>query len=157
VTGCSTGLGREIARIVHQAGQCIVATARDVNSLSYLPDDPKVLKISLDVTSKAAIKEAIATTVKKFGRLDVAVNNAGYGLAGDTEVVPDEAARLEMETLFWGPVHVTQEVLPIFREVNPQGGTIVNVSSIGGWLTFPGNAFYHAGYDRSPNRALAYI
>jgi NAD(P)-dependent dehydrogenase (short-subunit alcohol dehydrogenase family) len=65
---------------------------------------------------------------------------------GDTEAIPEPDARLQMETLFWGPVFMTQEAVRIFREINPslQGGTVVQISSIGGLVTFPGSAFYHA-------------
>ncbi|KAL1965847.1 hypothetical protein VTN77DRAFT_5168 [Rasamsonia byssochlamydoides] len=146
VTGCSSGLGRSFAKTIHDAGHRVVATARNVDSLSYLPDGPNVLKLRLDVTSKEAITTSIAAAVEKFGRIDVVINNAGYGLVGDTEAIPEADARQQLETNFWGPVRITQEVLRIFREVNPrgQGGTIVQISTVGGWVTFPGNAFYHA-------------
>ena len=66
---------------------------------------------------------------------------------GDTEVLPESDARLQMETLFWGPVLITREAVRIFREINPagRGGTVIQISSIGGYLTFPGSSFYHAG------------
>ena len=129
-----------------QAGHHVVATARNVASLSYLPDGPRVLKLGLDVTSKSDITLSLSTAVEKFGRIDILVNNAGYAVMGDTETVPESDARLQMETLFWGPVFLTQQAVRIFREANPpgQGGTVVQVSSIGGLVTFPGSAFYHA-------------
>jgi len=113
-----------------------------VESLSYLPDGPRVLKLSLDVTSREAITASIAAAVKKFGQINVVINNAGYSLMGDTEGISVADARGQLETNFWGPVYMTQEVLHVFRDVNPrgQGGTIIQVSSIGGWLAFPGNA-----------------
>lgn len=79
--------------------------------------------------------------------MDVVINNAGYAVMGDAESIPEADARLQMETIFWGPVMITQTAVRHFREVNPygQGGTIVQVSSIGGYLTYPGSAFYHAG------------
>jgi NAD(P)-dependent dehydrogenase (short-subunit alcohol dehydrogenase family) len=124
-----------------------VATARNTNALSYLSDDSRVLKLSLDVTSKDSITDAIQASVDRFGHLDVVVNNAGYTHMGDTEAIPEADSRLLVETLFWGPVFVMQESVRVFREVNPKhrGGTIVNVSSMGGSMTVPGNAFYHAG------------
>ncbi|KAE8383521.1 hypothetical protein BDV26DRAFT_277145 [Aspergillus bertholletiae] len=146
VTGCSSGVGKSLVQTVHQAGHRIVATARNVASLSYLPEGPRVLKLTLDVTSKSDITNSLSTAVDTFGRIDVLVNNAGYGTLGDTETFPESDARLQMETLFWGPVWLTQEAVRIFREANPpgHGGTIVQVSSIGGLVTFPGSAFYHA-------------
>ncbi|KAJ5115097.1 NAD(P)-binding protein, partial [Penicillium alfredii] len=146
VTGCSSGLGRSFAKTIYNAGHRIVATARNVESLSYLPDEPSVLKLCIDVTSDKAIAAAIAITVEKFGRIDVVINNAGYGLIGDMEAISEAEARQQLETNFWGPVHVTCQALRVFREVNPpgQGGTIVQVSSMGGWLTAPGHSFYHA-------------
>jgi NAD(P)-dependent dehydrogenase (short-subunit alcohol dehydrogenase family) len=106
-----------------------------------------VLKLALDVTSNPAIHETLSATVAKFGRLDIVINNAGYVLMGDTEVIPESDARLQLDTNFWGPALISQEAVRIFREVNPAGagGTIVQISSIGGYMAFPGSAFYHAG------------
>ena len=135
----------------------MVATARKTSSLSYLEDGPNVLKIQLDVTSPADIARVVAAAVEKFGRIDVLINNAGYGLMGDFEAIPDEHARKEFETNFWGPMNLTREVLRVFREVNPkgQGGTIVQVSSMGGYMGFPGNTFYHARYAHYAKELLA--
>jgi NADP-dependent 3-hydroxy acid dehydrogenase YdfG len=146
VTGCSSGLGKSLAKTIYNAGHRIVATARDVTSLSYLPDSPTVLKLHLDVTHQETITKAISDAVEKFHGIDVFINNAGYSLMGDTEGIADADARHQLETNFWGPVHVTQEALRVFREVNApgRGGTVVQISSMGGWITFPGNAFYHA-------------
>ncbi|KAH8698616.1 putative 3-oxoacyl-reductase [Talaromyces proteolyticus] len=147
VTGCSSGLGKAIVQTALNAGQHVVATARNVDSLSYLPDSKKVLKLRLDVTSKESIVKAIRETVEKHGRLDVVVNNAGYSLTGDTEAIPEEDARQLIETLYWGPVFIMQEAVRVFREVNPPntGGTVINISSMGGSITVAGNSFYHAG------------
>jgi NADP-dependent 3-hydroxy acid dehydrogenase YdfG len=84
-----------------------VATARDLDTLSYLPDRPNVLKLGLDVTSRDVILQSLSTTVQKFGRIDVVINNAGYFLMGDTEAITESDARLEIETLFWGLVQIT--------------------------------------------------
>ncbi|KAJ5735213.1 uncharacterized protein N7483_000338 [Penicillium malachiteum] len=147
ITGCSSGLGKSLATTVHQAGHKLVATARNINSLSYLPDEPNVLKLSLDVTSQDDIKSSFDKAVEKFGQIDIVINNAGYVVMGDTEAIPESDARLEMETVFWGPVRITLEAARVFREVNPagRGGTVIQVSSIGGYITFPGSSFYHAG------------
>lgn len=146
VTGCSSGLGRSFATVIHKAGHRIVATARNIESLSFLPDAPSVLKLKLDVTSLKDIEKSVNDAVEAFGRIDILINNAGYGLMGDTEAVPEADARLQLETNFWGPVHITRAILPIFREINAPniGGTIVQISSMGGWLSFPGGAFYHS-------------
>uniref|UniRef100_A0A093Y0C1 Putative oxidoreductase n=1 Tax=Talaromyces marneffei PM1 TaxID=1077442 RepID=A0A093Y0C1_TALMA len=150
VTGCSSGLGKSIAQAVYNLGHNVVATARNTAALSYLPDDSsRVLKLKVDVTSKDSIINAVNATVEKYGRLDVAINNAGYALMGDSEGIPEEDARVEVETLFWGPVFLMQEAVRVFREVNnPRyniGGTIVNITSMGGTITVGGNSFYHAG------------
>ncbi|KAJ5115791.1 NAD(P)-binding protein [Penicillium angulare] len=146
VTGCSSGLGKAFAQIVYNAGHRIVATARDITSLAYLPDCSTVLKIKLDVTSQQDIETAFAEALAKFNEIHVVINNAGYGLMGDMEAIAESDARLQLETNFWGPVHVTQQALKVFREINPKGrgGTVVQVSSVGGFLTAPGHSFYHA-------------
>ncbi|KAJ5288975.1 NAD(P)-binding protein [Penicillium angulare] len=146
VTGCSSGLGKAFARAIYSAGHRIVATARDITSLSYLPDCPTVLKIKLDVTSQQAIENGFTEALAKFNEIYVVINNAGYGLMGDMEAITESDARHQLETNFWGPVHVTQQALKVFREINPKGrgGTIVQVSSVGGFLTAPGHSFYHA-------------
>lgn len=140
-------MGKSLATIIQGAGHRVVATARNESTLSYLPGGPNVLKLALDITSKDAISKSLSTAVERFGRIDVVINNAGYALMGDTEMITEADARLEMETLFWGPVFITREAVRIFREVNPagHGGTVVQVSSIGGYVTYPGSAFYNAG------------
>jgi NAD(P)-dependent dehydrogenase (short-subunit alcohol dehydrogenase family) len=148
VTGCSSGLGAAFVSRIAKAGHRVVATARKTSTLSYLEDGPNILKLKLDVTSPTDISSVVAATVERFGRIDVLINNAGYGLMGDFESIPDASARSEMETNFWGPINLTREVLRVFREVNPAGlgGTVVQVSSMGGYIGFQGNVFYHARY-----------
>lgn len=146
VTGCSSGIGKSLATHIHNSGHNLVATARNLESLSYLPDGPKVLKLQLDVCSKSSIDLAFETLLKRFNRLDVVINNAGYESEGEAEGFPDELAREQLETNFWGPVRITKESIRIFREVNApgQGGTIIQMSSLAGFATFPGHSFYHA-------------
>ncbi|KAI0883877.1 NAD(P)-binding protein [Annulohypoxylon maeteangense] len=149
ITGCSSGIGESLAKLIARSPNRLVATARNPASLSYIEDGPDTLKLTLDVTSKTAIEEAISKTLAKFGRIDVLVNNAGFELIGDTESSTDEEAHLEMNTNFWGTVNATKIVLGIMRDENPknggqQGGVIINVSSMGGFMGFPGGAFYHA-------------
>jgi NAD(P)-dependent dehydrogenase (short-subunit alcohol dehydrogenase family) len=120
VTGCSSGLGKALAMHAYETGCPVVATARRPETLSYLPDDSKnVLKLGLDVTVADQIDQVIKKAVDRFGCLDVVVNNAAYGLTGDTEVIPDADARAQFETNFWGPVNVTKAALSVMRELNP--------------------------------------
>lgn len=114
--------------------------------LSYLPYDDDVLKLALDVTAKDQIDSVIKTVVDRFSRLNAVVNNAAYGLTGDTEVIPDADARARFETNFWGPVNITKTISAIMRETNPsgKGGLVMQISSVGGRVCFPGGAFYHA-------------
>ncbi|KAK4233339.1 hypothetical protein C8A03DRAFT_19575 [Achaetomium macrosporum] len=149
ITGCSSGIGKSLAELVVAKGQRLVATARKLDDLAYLPDDtPSILKLSVDVASKQSVDDAVAAALEHFARLDVVVNNAGYSLRGDTENAQEEAARHQLETMFWGTVRLTRHAMRIMREVNPttgqQGGVVVNVSSMGGRAAFPGHAFYHA-------------
>ncbi|KAL8783420.1 MAG: hypothetical protein Q9195_009396 [Heterodermia aff. obscurata] len=148
ITGCSSGIGQSLAQVVAQSSNRLVATARKTSTLEALPSHDRVLKLELDVTSIPSIEAALGATLEKFGRIDVVVNNAGYTLAGDTESAEDGESRAVLDTNFWGMVDVSKKALGIFRDENPktgqQGGVIVNVSSVGGWSGFPGQAFYHA-------------
>ncbi|TRX89220.1 hypothetical protein FHL15_009918 [Xylaria flabelliformis] len=148
ITGCSSGIGQALAQLVAQSSNRVVATARKLTALSSIPDSDRVLKLELDVTSITSINAALDSTLDKFGRIDVVVNNAGYTLAGDTESAEDGESRAVMDTNFWGMVDVTKRALGIMRETNAksgqQGGVIVNISSVGGWSGFPGQSFYHA-------------
>lgn len=108
--------------------------------------------IDLDVVSESSITTAVESAVSKFGRIDVMVNNAGYGLMGDTEssLQPDDhaKARKVVETDFWGAARLSLHAIRVFRDENPktgqQGGVVLNVTSLGGFAGFPGNAYYHA-------------
>jgi NAD(P)-dependent dehydrogenase (short-subunit alcohol dehydrogenase family) len=117
------------------------------------------MKLKLDVTSATDIVSVVATTVENFGRIDVVINNAGYGLGGDFEATTDADARMQVETNLWGSINVTKEALRVFREVNPKGvgGTIVQVTSMGGYIGFPGNAFYHVRFVSSQPRQSIYF
>ncbi|KAI0512850.1 retinol dehydrogenase 8 [Xylaria bambusicola] len=150
ITGCSSGIGAGLAaRLAKQTMNRVVATARQVSALSYLEDDSqKVLKLALDVTSPAAIDEAFRKAVEHFGRVDVVVNNAGYTIMGDTETSTPLEARTLFDTNFWGAVEVTKRALGVMRDENPKtgqrGGVVFFVSSMGGFVSTPGSAFYHA-------------
>ncbi|KAK3687735.1 short-chain dehydrogenase/reductase-like protein SDR [Podospora appendiculata] len=149
VTGCSSGIGRALATTIATKGDRLIATARSVSSLAYLPTTPNILPLALDVTSPASINAALDAALAHFHRIDVFVNNAGYSLTGDTENATDDAARRCLDTDFWGTVDITKRALGILRDTNAasggqQGGVVANVTSLGGRIGFPGSAFYHA-------------
>jgi NAD(P)-dependent dehydrogenase (short-subunit alcohol dehydrogenase family) len=144
ITGTSKGFGRIWAEAALERGDRVAATARNVASLDALVESygDLVLPLELDVTDKAAIDAAVAKAHQHFGRLDVVINNAGYGLFGAIEEVTEEQARGQIETNLFGPLWVTKAAVPIMRE---QGsGHIIQVSSIGGVNAFPTLGLYHA-------------
>jgi NAD(P)-dependent dehydrogenase (short-subunit alcohol dehydrogenase family) len=144
ITGTSKGFGRVWAEAALARGDQVAATARNVKALAPLLEryGKQVAAISLDVTNKAEVEAAVATAHGRFGRLDVVVNNAGYGLFGAVEEVSERQARDQIETNLFGALWVTQAALPIMRS---QGsGHIIQVSSIGGVNAFPTIGLYHA-------------
>ncbi|MFG3064710.1 MULTISPECIES: SDR family oxidoreductase [unclassified Streptomyces] len=144
ITGTSRGFGREWAEAALERGDRVAATARNIESLKALTDSygDRVLALQLDVTDKAAVDTAVAHAHEHFGRLDVVVNNAGYGLFGTIEEVSEDEARAQIETNLFGALWVTKAALPILRA---QGsGHFVQVSSIGGLMAFPNLGLYHA-------------
>ncbi|KAF7872060.1 uncharacterized protein EAF02_009165 [Botrytis sinoallii] len=156
ITGCSSGMGLALAQIVAATkSQRVVATARNVSKFAgKLPEDSsRVHLTALDVNSAESIQAAFDSAIAKFGRIDVVVNNAGYGLMGDTESFVTNAeemdkARKIVETNFWGTAQVSAHAVRVFRDENPKsgqiGGVVLNVTSIGGFAGFPGSGFYHA-------------
>ena len=144
ITGTSKGFGRVWAEAALARGDRVAATARDVKTLAPLVARyaDRIAAIALDVTDKAAVDAAIAATHERFGRLDVLINNAGYGLFGTIEEVSESEARAQIETNLFGALWVTQAALPIMRA---QGsGHIIQISSIGGVNAFPTVGLYHA-------------
>lgn len=144
ITGSSKGFGRIWAEVALARGDKVAATARDATTLQPLVDQygDNVLALTLDVTDKAQVDAVVAEAQAKFGRLDVVVNNAGYGLFGAVEEVSEEEARAQIETNVFGALWVTQAALPFMRA---QGsGHIIQVSSIGGVNAFPNVGLYHA-------------
>ncbi|WNV86012.1 SDR family oxidoreductase [Umezawaea sp. Da 62-37] len=144
ITGTSRGFGREWAEAALERGDRVTATARDVDALKPLVDKhgDAVLPLALDVTDKAAVDAAVAQAHEHFGRLDVVVNNAGYGLFGTIEEVSEQQARDQIETNLFGALWVTKAAVPVMR--GQGGGHIVQVSSIGGISAFPNIGLYHA-------------
>ena len=143
ITGCSKGLGRALAEQVIAAGYRVVATARreaDVAEFAAAHPDA-ALAVALDVTNKAQITAAVAAAEKRFGAVDVLVNNAGYGYLAAIEEGEDEEVRALFETDLFGPLNLVKSVLPGMRA--RRRGHIVNISSVGGLLTYPGVGYYH--------------
>ena len=141
VTGCSTGIGRATALQLQRAGTTTVATARSVSSLDELAAAGCTV-LPLDVTDDDSRRACVAAVQARHGQVDVLVNNAGYAEMGPVEQVPLDAWRRQLETNVVGPVALTQLVLPGMRAAGR--GRIVNVSSMGGEITFPGGGAYHA-------------
>ena len=144
ITGCSSGIGKALAEhIASKTPHRLVATARNISDLRYLPDNTYILKLALDVTSPEAVKGAIEQSTRQFGNIDVLVNSAGYALSGDTESATEAEAHEIMETNFFGTVRTTLAALPHMRR-GGRGGLVMNMSSVAGVCAFPGHAFYHA-------------
>ncbi|MFJ6001756.1 SDR family oxidoreductase [Arthrobacter sp. NPDC092385] len=144
ITGTSRGFGREWAEAALERGDSVAATARSTDSLTALVEQygDRVLPIALDVTDRAAVFAAVQRAQERFGRLDVVINNAGYGQFGMVEELAESELRDQLETNLFGAVWVTQAALPYLRE---QGsGHIIQVSSIGGISAFPTVGAYHA-------------
>ena len=144
ITGCSTGFGRELAKLVLARGWRAVITARKPNQVQDLTAgyEENALAIGLDVTVKSQIDDAVKQAQARFGRIDVLVNNAGYGYLAAIEEGEDDAVRAMFETNFFGLVELTKAVLPGMRK--QRSGHIVNVSSIGGLVSFGATGYYHA-------------
>jgi len=139
VTGCSSGIGRATAERLAAAGWTVYASARKLESLAGL-DGCRPLQ--LDVTDDASMRAAVKRIEQEEGAVGVLVNNAGYSQSGALESVSLADARRQLETNVLGPVRLTQLVLPGMRAQS--WGRVVNVSSMGGRLTFPGGGWYHA-------------
>ncbi|MCU0649257.1 MAG: SDR family NAD(P)-dependent oxidoreductase [Gemmatimonadaceae bacterium] len=144
ITGASRGFGLEFAKAALERGDRVVATARRLEALASLAATygEQVLPLTLDVTDGAAARAAIAHAAAHFGRIDVLVNNAGYGLFGAVEEITADQLRAQLEVNLIGVLHLTQAVLPVMRE---QGtGHIIMISSVGGVVAFPNLGGYHA-------------
>jgi NAD(P)-dependent dehydrogenase (short-subunit alcohol dehydrogenase family) len=141
ITGCSTGIGRATAERLAARGWMVYATARDVEKIKFLADRGCMV-LPLDVTDEASMRTAVGEVERREGAVGVLVNNAGYSQSGAVESVPMGKVRRQFETNVFGLVRMCQLVLPGMRR---QGwGRIVNISSMGGRLTFPGGGHYHA-------------
>ncbi|KAI4189996.1 MAG: hypothetical protein L6R41_001104 [Letrouitia leprolyta] len=133
ITGCSTGFGQHLVQAVLDAGDIAVATARNPSTLSFRDTtSDNYLALKLDVTSSADIDSAFSSILAKFKRVDVVVNNAGYGLSGPFEELEDKHVRTQMEVNFFGLMAVTKKAMEVMREQKPSGGLIQQVTSIAG-------------------------
>lgn len=144
ITGVSRGFGRLWAEAALERGDRVAATARDVKTLAPLVEKygERILPIALDVTDRAADFAAVAAAHEMFGRLDIVINNAGYGQFGAIEELTEDEARAQLETNLFGALWVTQAALPILRA--QRSGHIIQVSSIGGIAAFANVGIYHA-------------
>jgi NAD(P)-dependent dehydrogenase (short-subunit alcohol dehydrogenase family) len=143
VTGCSTGFGRALAEAVIARGWPLVATARDLDRVADLAgDDAAVLPLALDVTRGDEIATAVAAATERFGRIDVLVNNAGYGYQSTAEEGVEAEIRDQFDANVFGLFALTRAVLPGMRE--RRRGHVINITSVAGLVGFPGSTYYAA-------------
>jgi NAD(P)-dependent dehydrogenase (short-subunit alcohol dehydrogenase family) len=144
ITGSSRGLGRSLTEAVLATGDSVAATARDTAALKDLVEKyPKqILPVQLDVTNYGQVHQAVADSVAHFGRIDVLVNNAGFGIIGAAEAFSDEQVRSQLETNLYAPIEITRAVLPYMRK--QRSGRILQISSIGGRVGNAGLTMYQA-------------
>jgi NAD(P)-dependent dehydrogenase (short-subunit alcohol dehydrogenase family) len=166
ITGCSSGFGLEIAQVALRAGHNVIATSRNPNkapdAVSAVTSKTNGKWLALDVTaSQDSITKTMAEAESVFGPIDILVNNAAYAVLGAAEEVPEDVARKEYETNYWGPVKIIRAVLPSMRQ--RKSGTIVNVSSIAGMTALPTAAFYSGskwaleGMSESSHTFMAHV
>lgn len=144
ITGCSTGFGRELAKLVIARGWRAVVTARDRAKVADLAEGApdQVLALSLDVTDASQIAQAVSETAKTFGRIDVLVNNAGYGYQSSVEEGEDDKIRAQFDANVFGLFALTRAVLPVMRA--QRSGHVLNVTSVAGFVSFPASGYYAA-------------
>jgi len=144
ITGCSTGFGRELARLVLERGWRAVVTARDSDRVADLVEQfgDRALALSVDVVDQAQIDAAVAASTERFGRIDVLVNNAGYGYQSSIEEGEDHEIRAQFDANVFGLFALTRAVLPGMRE--RRAGAIVNITSVAGLVGFPSSGYYAA-------------
>lgn len=141
ITGASTGIGKATAIYFQDKGWNVVATMRNTDDGQELAALDNVLLTQLDVEDEATIEAAIANGIERFGAIDVLCNNAGYGAYGPIEATPKEKIRRQFAVNVFGVYDVTKAILPHFR--SRKTGVVINISSIGGKMTFPLGSLYH--------------
>jgi NAD(P)-dependent dehydrogenase (short-subunit alcohol dehydrogenase family) len=144
ITGSNSGFGRSLTEAVLAKGDNVVATTRHPEEIQDLVEQyPDTIKaVTLDITKSNEISSAIDTALSTFGRVDVLVNNAGFGTLGAVEEIEDEQVRKQFEVNCFGTLNLTKALLPHFRQ--KKNGHILNVSSVGGFTSFPGTGIYSA-------------
>ena len=144
ITGASSGFGKAFAEYAIGKGYNVIVTARRTDKLAAIKElaPDQVEAIRMDVTNNKEITAALEQAVLRFNRIDVLINNAGYGIVGAVEETAEEELRAQMETNFFGAVAVTKAIIPQFRR--QKSGSIVNISSLGGQLSYPGFGAYSA-------------
>lgn len=144
ITGASQGFGLELVRAALQRGDAVIATSRNPDKIAdAFPDSPdRLLALAMDLRDPAQIAGVVQAAITRFGRIDVLVNNAGYGFIGAVEEASDEEITRVHETNVLGLLRVTRAVLPHFRE--RRSGQVVNLSSIGGLIGIPGFGIYNS-------------
>ena len=142
ITGASSGIGKETAKLFQVKNWKVAATMRSPEKADDLQRIADIETFRLDVTDPDSIRSAIAGTLGKFGRIDAVVNNAGYGLLGPFEAATPEQVERQFQTNVFGVLNVCREVIPYFRK--EKRGTLVNITSIGGRVAFPFSSLYNA-------------
>jgi NAD(P)-dependent dehydrogenase (short-subunit alcohol dehydrogenase family) len=144
ITGSSRGLGRSLTEAVLANGDKVAATARNTEALNDLVEKYKdqILPVKLDVTNYDEVYQAVADAVAHFGKIDVLVNNAGFGIIGAAEAFTEEQVRSQLETNLYAPIEITRAVLPYMRK--QRSGRILQISSVGGRVGNAGLTMYQA-------------
>lgn len=141
ITGCSSGLGRNMAEVLLEKGEQVAVTARHPEMVSELKEKfpDRALLLTLDVRSKSDVEAAVSKTVETFGKIDVLINNAGYGYRAAVEEGKEEDVAVLFETNFFGAVRTIKAVLPHMR--SRKQGVIVNISSVAAEYAMPGSGY----------------
>ncbi len=144
ITGCSTGFGLELAKLVLARGWRAIVTARDAGRVAGLVEGvgERGLALGLDVTDQKQVEAGVAAALEQFGRIDVLVNNAGYGYQASAEEGVEEEIRAQFDANVFGLFALTRAVLPTMRA--QKAGNIINITSVAGLVGFPGSGYYAA-------------
>lgn len=163
ITGSSRGLGKSLTEAALAKGDFVAATARNPQQLNDLVEKyaDHIFPVKLDVTNYQQVQQAVEDTIARFGRIDVLVNNAGFGITGATEAFTDEEVRSQLETNLYAPIEITRAVLPYMRR--QRAGRILQVSSIGGRVASIGLTMYQSakfglsGFSEALSKEVAHL